>query len=76
MASLAPRSAASWDDFVATSQGRRYVLVAFILMIVALLSEAPQSVGDGAEYMAMAHAFATGHSPALSPTQLSATETI
>jgi hypothetical protein len=50
------------------------LFVLLVLFIVGLLAEAPvDRVGDAGEYMAMAHAFATGHSPALSPRELAVT---
>lgn len=60
-----------WVDPSTTSRGRRYAIVALFLIVAALLCQsASVRVGDGSEYMAMAHAFATGHDPVLSPSEM------
>ena len=49
-------------------------LAVLIAIVCFLISQSPaRRVGDGAEYMAMAYAISTGHSPALSPAESNAT---
>jgi hypothetical protein len=49
-------------------------LAVLIAIAFFLISQSPaRRVGDGAEYMGMAYAISTGHSPALSPVEWNAT---
>ncbi len=66
-----------WLDLKSPAQDRRSRCIALaVLMAIVffLISQSPaRRVGDGAEYMGMAYAISTGHSPALSPTEWTAT---
>jgi len=59
----------------ASSLRSRCIAMAVLIGIVSfLISQSPvRRVGDGSEYMGMAFAISTGHSPALSPTEWNAT---
>jgi hypothetical protein len=66
-----------WLSLKSPAQDLRSCCIALAVLIAIvffLISQSPaRRVGDGAEYMGMAYAISTGHSPALSPVEWNAT---
>jgi hypothetical protein len=66
-----------WLGLKSPAQDWRSCVIAIAslaIIVFLLISQSPaRRVGDGAEYMGMAYAISTGHSPALSPAEAKAT---